>query len=276
MKSSESESSDDNKKSKKAKKPIKKKLKNKKNESDDDVVALSDQEDKEAIDNSQSRQKLRKIIGDEKLTEETKNALAEERERKKRIEEKRKLEKEALEKADAERVVEDVFLDIDSETKKPIIAVDKSIVKYLKDHQIEGVKFLWDSCFEKVDLIKKDHKGSGCILAHCMGLGKTLTTITLVHTILANKELTKVNRVLIMVPVNVLNNWKNEIHQWTGKCKKKVDVYEMPTSASGGYNLVRTRLNELERWFNKGGIFLIGYQIFQILYKAQLNLNRIL
>jgi transcriptional regulator ATRX len=260
LKSSESES-ESGKKSKKTKKQVKKKGKN--DESDDDVVALSDEED--AIENSQSRQKLRKIIGDEKLTEETKNALAEERERKKRIEEKRRLEKEAIEKADSERIVEDVYLDIDSETKKPIIAVDKSIVKFLKDHQIEGVKFLWDSCFEKVDLIKKDHKGSGCILAHCMGLGKTLTTITLVHTVLAHKELTRVNRVLIMVPVNVLNNWKNEIHQWTGKCKKKIDVYEMPTSASGGYNLVKTRLNELERWFNKGGVFLIGYQIFQIL-----------
>ena len=75
-----------------------------------------------------------------------------------------------------------------------------------------------DSCFETVDLIKEGHKGSGCILAHSMGLGKTLTTITLVHTLLANEELTKVNRVLIIVPVIVLENWKNEIEQWTGEC----------------------------------------------------------
>jgi transcriptional regulator ATRX len=162
----------------------------------------------------------------------------------------------------AEGVVEDVFLDIESKTKEPIQAVDKSIVNKLKGHQIEGVKFLWDSCFETVDLIKEGHKGSGCILAHSMGLGKTLTTITLVHTLLANEELTKVNRVLIIVPVNVLENWKNEIEQWTGECKKKVKVYEMPTSASGGHYLMKTRLDELERWSKKGGIFLSGFQIF--------------
>ena len=115
---------------------------------------------------------------DENLTEETKNALVEERERKKRIQDKRKLEREALAMMGAEGVVEDVFLDIESKTKEPIQAVDKSIVNKLKGHQIEGVKFLWDSCFETVDLIKEGHKGSGCILAHSMGLGKTLTTIT--------------------------------------------------------------------------------------------------
>ena len=130
---------------------------------------------------------------------------------------------------------------------------------------MEGVKFLWDSCFENVGLIAKGNKGSGCILAHCMGLGKTLTTITLIHTLLANKTLTKVERVLVLVPVNVLNNWKNEITAWTSKCQHRINVYELPTSASGGHNLVRTRLVELERWHKRGGVFLIGYQIFQIL-----------
>jgi hypothetical protein len=79
------------------------------------VVALSDQEDKDAIGNSRrSRQNIRQIMDDENLTEETKNALVEERERKKRIEEKHKLEREALVMTGAGGVVEDVFLDIES------------------------------------------------------------------------------------------------------------------------------------------------------------------
>lgn len=36
-----------------------------------------------------------------------------------------------------------------------------------------GVQFIWDSCCESIAKVKSS-PGSGCILAHCMGLGKTL------------------------------------------------------------------------------------------------------
>lgn len=38
---------------------------------------------------------------------------------------------------------------------------------------IQGVQFMWDCCCESVKEANSSH-GSGCILAHCMGLGKTL------------------------------------------------------------------------------------------------------
>lgn len=39
--------------------------------------------------------------------------------------------------------------------------------------KVEGIKFLWTSVFESLAEIKKGN-GNGSIVAHCMGLGKTL------------------------------------------------------------------------------------------------------
>lgn len=58
-------------------------------------------------------------------------------------------------------------------SKEELVTVDPGLVKYLKPHQVEGVKFMWNSCFESLQQITKQASG-GCILAHCMGLGKTL------------------------------------------------------------------------------------------------------
>ena len=39
---------------------------------------------------------------------------------------------------------------------------------------VVAVKFIWNCCVESLQQLKKE-PGSGCILAHCMGLGKTLS-----------------------------------------------------------------------------------------------------
>jgi DNA repair and recombination RAD54-like protein len=49
------------------------------------------------------------------------------------------------------------------------ISVDNMLVKWLRPHQREGVKFMYE-CVMGL----RDFDGCGCILADDMGLGKTL------------------------------------------------------------------------------------------------------
>ena len=223
--------------------------------------------EEEDDESNKSRHKLRNLIDDEKLKKETQQALNAENERKKRLEEKRKLEQD-LENSKKSDSLADLFLDIDPETKTSLIQVDKNIVVNLKSHQIDGLKFMWDSCFEKVEMIKEGHKGSGCILAHCMGLGKTLQVVSLVHTLLANSDDTKVKRVLILMPVNVVLNWRNEFQRWTKKCDYQVKVYDL-SNEEKGKDIVRNRINIMQRWFDKGGVLLLGFTLFARLAQGQ-------
>lgn len=64
----------------------------------------------------------------------------------------------------------DLVLDFDLDTKRELLTVDKRLSLKLKPHQCEGVKFMWDACFESIDKLQHSD-GSGCILSHCMGLG---------------------------------------------------------------------------------------------------------
>ena len=126
-----------------------------------------------------------------------------------------------------EQKVEKLVLDIDEETKDELVVVDKELVKRLKPHQAQGIKFMWDACFESLEQIKNS-KGSGCIIAHCMGLGKTFQVVTLIHTLL-NHEDTGVKTVMIVCPLSTVLNWVNEFKIWLKHVKNgdDIEIYEM-------------------------------------------------
>lgn len=65
-----------------------------------------------------------------------------------------------------------LVLDVSETTKEAVIVVDPVLTSRLKQHQASGVRFMWDICYESVARLKET-PGTGCILAHCMGLGKT-------------------------------------------------------------------------------------------------------
>lgn len=77
-------------------------------------------------------------------------------------------------------------MDFDPKEETELVTIKKESSMKLKSYQIEGVRFMWNACFESIERIK-EHPGSGCILAHCMGLGKSLQIVTLIHTVLTNE-----------------------------------------------------------------------------------------
>lgn len=70
--------------------------------------------------------------------------------------------------------------------------------------------------YEQVGLDDAVDEPGGCILAHIMGLGKTLTTIAFLHTYLSMPAVDPgmPRRILVVVPSNVLYNFYAEFRRW--------------------------------------------------------------
>ncbi|KRX65952.1 Helicase ARIP4, partial [Trichinella sp. T9] len=158
-----------------------------------------------------------------------------------------------------------VVLEI-SEDGKPIVEVDEEISKMLKPHQAKGVQFLYQCIFEKKS--KEKNLGGGCILAHCMGLGKTFQVLAFLHTVMKDVDF-NVRRVLIVTPINVVLNWRNEISLWLddhGFDKNIWAMHEVRTT--------KDRYYVIERWENEGGILIIGYELLRYLLTCTRKGNR--
>ena len=127
----------------------------------------TDKSDVEEVPPTPSKRKdIRKVIPEAKLANETKLAKKAEKERLKRLEDKRK-------QLAATEEQEKLILELNPESNEVVLEIRESLLSALKPHQREGIKFLFDCCCESIERLKNE-KGSGAILAHCMGLGKTL------------------------------------------------------------------------------------------------------
>ncbi|KAK1936024.1 putative DNA repair and recombination protein RAD54-like [Babesia divergens] len=99
---------------------------------------------------------------------------------------------------------------------KVTIEVDPMLSRFLRDHQRQGVSFVFD-CLMGL----KDYNGRGCILADDMGLGKTLQSITVMWTLLKQgiDRIPAARKCAIICPASLVNNWESEINKWLkGKC----------------------------------------------------------
>uniref|UniRef100_A0A674JUB6 Transcriptional regulator ATRX n=1 Tax=Terrapene triunguis TaxID=2587831 RepID=A0A674JUB6_9SAUR len=231
----------------------------------------TDEDDNDSKSPGKGRKKIRKILKDDKLRTETQNALKEEEERRKRIAEReREREKlrEVIEIEDASPlkcpITTKLVLDEDEETKEPIVQVHRNIVTKLKPHQVDGVQFMWDCCCESVKKTKKS-AGSGCILAHCMGLGKTLQVVSFLHTVLLCDKL-DFSTALVVCPLNTALNWLNEFEKWQEGLEddEKLEVSELAT-----VKRPQERSYMLQRWQEDGGVMIIGYEMYRNLAQGR-------
>ncbi|KAG9234270.1 hypothetical protein BJ875DRAFT_19621 [Amylocarpus encephaloides] len=145
------------------------------------------------------------------------------------------------------------------------IYVTKLIARRIKKHQIEGVRFLW------YQIVGDEKITQGCLLAHTMGLGKTMQAITLLVAIAEASvssdpsvvsqipDRFRTSRSLILCPPGLIDNWMDELLLWApkgllGNLVKLDSTLSRPA-----------RLHEIDQWYTNGGILVIGYEMFRML-----------
>ncbi|KAK6480455.1 mRNAional regulator ATRX-like [Huso huso] len=243
----------------------------KSNEEDDEDSDDDEDDDDDSVSPGKGRKKIRKILKVDKLRSETQNALKEEEERRKRIAEREQLREKLREVVVVEEssqipvpITTKLVLDEDEETKEPLVQVHRSLVTKLKPHQVDGVQFMWDCCCESLKKTKKS-AGSGCILAHCMGLGKTLQVVTLLHTLLLCEKM-EFKTALVVCPLNTVLNWLNEFEKWQEGMtdEESLEVNELAT-----VKRPQERAYMLQRWQEDGGVIIIGYEMYRNLTQGK-------
>ena len=165
-----------------------------------------------------------------------------------------------------------IILDIESKSKKVLAEVEPAFTSLLKPHQVEGIKFLFNCSIESLERLNEEDKARrescGGILAHCMGLGKTFQTIVFLSSILSNSAIkNRIRCVLIIVPLNVLQNWQVEFHKWFHfvGTERKFKLFQLNTASRQGKRKVNNyfkcasdqRAEQLNDWYQQGGVLLI-------------------
>ncbi|XP_025200654.1 transcriptional regulator ATRX homolog isoform X2 [Melanaphis sacchari] len=218
--------------------------------------------DSDALNNhplpKKGRKNIRKMIKKSHLSEETQSALKEEELRKNRVKRRQQEYNKFCNLPKPLEQCKKLVLDFDENTMEELVTVHPDLVKFLKPHQVKGVTFLWNSVFESLTRIK-EHKGNGSILAHCMGLGKTLQVITLIHTLFRYPE-TGVKTVLIITPNATIENWCKEFYKWLHDIDDEKHFLVLNLTDSKTYE---GRKNIIDEWIREHGVLVTSYQLFR-------------
>ncbi|PVH93174.1 hypothetical protein DM02DRAFT_542106 [Periconia macrospinosa] len=131
------------------------------------------------------------------------------------------------------------------------VVVDPVLGKHLRDHQREGVKFLYEC------VMGMRCEGEGAIMADEMGLGKTLQTIALLWTLMKQNPIygspPVVGKALIVCPAGLIDNWRREFLKWLGN--ERIGVF-----VADGKNRKITNFT-MGKAYN---IMVVGYEMLRV------------
>ena len=164
--------------------------------------------------------------------------------------------------------IEKVLVNVAHPSDEPDIFLPPQIQRIIKPHQIGGIRFLYDNLVENQRRFNSS-QGFGCILAHAMGLGKTLQVISFCHAFLNN---TSAKRILCIVPINTIQNWLAEFNKWLPSdeigehdpsklCTRKFSVFLLNDTLKN----LEQRSKVIYKWKDEGGVLLMGYELFRML-----------
>ncbi|KAG7244605.1 hypothetical protein INR49_029624 [Caranx melampygus] len=163
-----------------------------------------------------------------------------------------------------------VLVNINHPAEEKDIYLAPQLARAVKPHQIGGIRFLYDNLIESLERYKTS-SGFGCILAHSMGLGKTLQVISFIDILLRNTE---AHTVLAIVPVNTLQNWLTEFNIWLPP-QDALPPNTDPALVIGRifkvhilndeHKTTLARAKVVEDWSRDGGVLLMGYEMYRLL-----------
>ena len=143
------------------------------------------------------------------------------------------------------------------------VHLSSKLAAQMKAHQKEAVRFLFDNLIVTVGALRGGNPGLGALLAHSMGLGKTLTTLALIDALLTSPTLAdaaaagggRLRCVLVVAPATVLDNWLDEIDKW--RARAAYGCFRVRAEET-----VKRRLATLTEWQAAGGVCIIGFEAF--------------
>ena len=117
-----------------------------------------------------------------------------------------------------------ILVNPDHGTNEQPVYFPQFLINVLKAHQIDGIRFMWKRVIKSVEEVTGGDRGGACILAHSMGLGKTIQVVSFLHIVSRYSKQLKLRKILVIVPVNTLHNWKSEVYKWLGSTGYNADL----------------------------------------------------